>query len=107
MRSRMALLTFTLFAALLPAHLHAANGERTLVKQAKPVYPELARKMRVYGSITLTISILPDGRVRDIVLESGHPLLVNAAKDAVKQWKYATGPDTTTTSVTVRFDLPE
>ena len=86
---------------------HAANGERTLLKRAQPVYPELARRMRVYGQIRLTVSILPNGDVSSVRLESGHPLLVNAAEDAVRQWKYAAAPETTTTSVTVRFDLPE
>ena len=107
MRFRNQWLTFALIAALLPHNLHAATGDRALLKQARPVYPELALKMRVCGSIRLTVSILPDGRVGDVLLESGHPLLVNAAKEAVKQWKFASGPETTTASVTVRFDLPQ
>ncbi len=100
------LLCFLIFA-LGPFAAHAAGGERALLKKAQPVYPELARRMRVYGLIRLTVSILPNGNVSNVQLESGHPLLVNAAEDAVRQWKYAAAPETTTTSVTVRFDLPE
>ena len=87
--------------------LCATAAERAVLKKAMPVYPELARKMRVYGLIKLTVSILPSGEVTDIVLESGHPLLVNAARDAVRQWKFAAAGETTTASVVVRFDLPE
>ena len=94
------------FALSWPATF-AASGERVLLKTATPVYPELAKKMRVYGSIRLGITILPSGEVGAIVLQSGHPLLVGAAEEAVKKWKYASAPETTTTSVVVRFDLPE
>ena len=89
------------------ANLHAATGDRIVLTKTDPVYPELAKRMRVYGLIRLRVSILPNGEVADITLESGHPLLVSAAEDAVRRWKFAAAPATTTALVVVRFNLPE
>ena len=98
---------FVSFYLLALRPLHAAPGDRPLVSKALPVYPVLARRMHVFGEIHLFISILPSGAVDRIVLRSGHPLLVEAARDAVRHWKFAAAPQTTTTSVVVHFDLPE
>ncbi len=95
-----------LFCLLALRPLHAATGDRPLVSKAFPVYPVLAKNMHVFGEIHFLISILPNGTVDQIVLESGHPLLVEAARDAVRRWKFAAAPQTTTTSVVVHFDLP-
>jgi protein TonB len=54
----------------------------------KPIYPDLARKARVSGLVRLSSIIGTDGRVRALELVSGHPLLVSAAIDAVRQWTY-------------------
>ena len=107
MRVRAGLLPVLLMCVLTGGPPRARAAERAVVKKAMPVYPELARRMRVFGLIKLTVSILPSGEVAGVVLESGHPLLVNAAKDAVRQWRFAAGAETTTASVVVRFDLPE
>ena len=96
-----------LFCMLALRPLGATTGERQIVSKAAPIYPELAKKMRVFGLIRLSVSILPSGEVGQIVLESGHPLLVNAARDAVRQWRFAAGPQATVASIVVRFDLPE
>jgi TonB family protein len=103
-RAGLLLLFLTFPVALLP--LQAATGDRALLRKATPVYPELARRMHIYGSIRLLVSISPGGEVGEILVESGHPLLIEAAEDAVKQWKFAVGPTATTASVVVRFDLP-
>ena len=57
-----------------------------LVKQVPPVYPPLARQERIQGTVVLHAIIAKDGIVASLV--SGHPMLVNAAMDAVKQWHY-------------------
>lgn len=62
--------------------------EAYLEKKVDPKYPELARQMRVQGKVILDVIINKKGKVREIRPASGHPLLVPAAMDAVKQWKY-------------------
>jgi periplasmic protein TonB len=59
-----------------------------LVNQVKPNYPPLARQTRISGTVRLHAIIGKDGTVQSLQLESGHPLLVQAALDAVRQWRY-------------------
>src|SRR5207244_5145542 len=54
----------------------------------KPVYPPLAKQARIQGAVRLNVIIGKDGTVQDVAVESGHPLLVPAAIDAVRQWAY-------------------
>ena len=61
---------------------------RRRVRDVPPVYPELAKQMRVQGVVRLDIVIDKQGHVSDIKVVSGHPLLIPAALDAVKQWEY-------------------
>lgn len=92
---------FCLFAVAL---LHADN--RKAVKTAPPVYPAIAVKMRVEGTVKLDATIDPDGTVSDVKVVSGHQLLVQAAVEAVKKWKYESGDAKSVQTVAVEFALP-
>jgi protein TonB len=59
-----------------------------LLRKVIPEYPALARQMRVAGTVRLTGIVATDGRVRDLSVIEGHPLLVQAAVQAVRQWIY-------------------
>lgn len=59
-----------------------------LLKKVEPVYPALAKQARITGTVRFTITIAKDGTVEHIHLVSGHPLLIAAATDAVKQYVY-------------------
>jgi protein TonB len=59
-----------------------------LVNKVQPIYPPLARQTRISGTVKLHAVIGKDGTVQQLQLVSGHPLLVQAALDAVKQWRY-------------------
>ena len=59
-----------------------------LVHEVQPEYPVLARDARIGGTVRLQAIISRDGKVEDLKLLSGQPLLVSAAMDAVKQWVY-------------------
>jgi protein TonB len=59
-----------------------------LMREVAPKYPPLARSARVQGPVVLDVVIGKDGSVSDITTKSGHPMLVPAAIDAVKQWRY-------------------
>lgn len=59
-----------------------------LRRQPKPGYPPLARQARIQGSVRFTAVIAKDGTIQNLQLISGHPLLVQSAQDAVKQWAY-------------------
>jgi protein TonB len=59
-----------------------------LVHQPKPVYPPLARQARISGTVKLNAIISKDGAIEQLTVVSGHPLLIPAALEAVKQWRY-------------------
>ena len=59
-----------------------------LVSRVQPAYPALAIQARIQGNVILHAIIGRDGQVSELQVLSGHPLLVNAALDAVRQWRY-------------------
>jgi protein TonB len=59
-----------------------------LIYKVQPVYPQLAKQARVQGTVRFTAIIGKDGHILNLQLISGHPLLVQPAQDAVKQWIY-------------------
>ena len=81
-----------------------------LLHQVKPGYPQLARTARVQGSVILEAIIDREGRVENLKVLSGRPLLVRAACEAVQQWRYRPTllngqPVEVLTQVTVNFSL--
>ena len=63
-------------------------AEAQRLRDVPPIYPDLARQAAVQGAVRLNIVIDKQGRVANISVISGHPLLIPAALDAVKQWEY-------------------
>ena len=59
-----------------------------LTKQVVPAYPALAKTARVSGTVRLQGVIGKDGAIKNLQLISGHPLLAQAALEAVRQWIY-------------------
>jgi TonB family protein len=83
-----------------------------LISKVNPDYPPEARKARIEGTVLLRILIDKEGNVTSVKLIGGHPLLADAAIDAVKQWKYKpfllnTQPIEVDTEVVVNFTLKE
>jgi len=80
-----------------------AQENRRLVSSPSPVYPETARRFRLSGVVKVQITIAPDGQVKDVKVIGGHPLLVNAVQDTLKNWKYA--PASSETSAFLEFSF--
>ena len=59
-----------------------------LINRVQPAYPEEASKARISGTVKLRVLIATDGTIQQIQVVSGHPLLIQAAIDAVRQWQY-------------------
>jgi len=83
-----------------------------LITQGRPIYPPAAKEQRIQGAVKLEATIGPDGKVEDLRVVSGHPLLVQAALDAVKDWVYRPtllngNPVTVVTSIDVNFTLSQ
>jgi TonB family protein len=63
--------------------------ESKLIQRVEPVYPELAKRARIVGKVTLVVTVNEEGFVSDVRVTSGHPLLNEAAVEAVRQWRYS------------------
>jgi periplasmic protein TonB len=84
--------------------------EGRLIQKIEPQYPKLAQAARIQGQVMLTAIISKTGEIQNLVLISGHPLLVPAAMEAVKKWRYRPyllngEPVEVETTITVNFEL--
>ena len=83
-----------------------------LVRQPKPNYPPLAKQARISGVVHLAAIISKDGTIQDLKVIGGHPLLIPAALEAVKQWVYQPTllngePVEVSTQIDVNFTLSQ
>ncbi|HXZ81287.1 MAG TPA: energy transducer TonB [Terriglobales bacterium] len=79
------------------------EGSRKAKVRVTPVYPDLARKMNVSGTVKIEVGVAPDGTVKQTHVIGGHPVLVQAAEDAIKKWKFEAGSEATTETVVFKF----
>lgn len=63
-------------------------GNGLVLKHANPEYPPMARQGKITGTVLLDVIISKEGKVTDVTLISGHPMLAPAAIDAVRKWQY-------------------
>jgi TonB family protein len=100
-RRMIALTARIVLLALATATVCCAQEERKAIQHPAPVYPAFARHLNLSGTVKIKAVISEDGQVKQVEVLGGHPLLVTAAVDAVKQWKYA--PAKTETSIELQF----
>lgn len=101
-------LTKSLCAAILLCTLAAsASGQeaRKAISKPAPRYPEIAKRLNLAGTVKVEITIGPDGKIKNTNVIGGHPLLINATLDALKEWKYE--PAKTETLETLTFDFKQ
>jgi TonB family protein len=60
-----------------------------ILSRVDPQYPELARQARIQSDVNMAVTIGPDGHVRNLMVVSGHPLLIQSAMEALKNWTFA------------------
>lgn len=74
----------------LPQRVRVSSGvsQGLLITKVAPEYPEEARHAHIQGTVILHVQIDKEGNVVTLELVSGHPMLVPAAIEAVRQWKY-------------------
>jgi TonB family protein len=84
-----------------------AAEERAIKLRVAPVYPELAKRMKITGTVKIQATVDADGKVTDVKTMNGSRVLANAAEDAVRKWKFATGDGEAKVDVEVSFVLGE
>jgi protein TonB len=84
--------------------------EGNLIRRVDPAYPSMARLARIQGQVLLSAIINKEGKIDRVQVLAGHPMLVQAAVEAVKQWRYKPyvlndEPVEVETQITVNFFL--
>ncbi|MFZ0732479.1 MAG: energy transducer TonB [Candidatus Sulfotelmatobacter sp.] len=103
------LVALTLAITLGPSHVGAQNAQNDeIVRRAKskvePIYPELARKMNISGTVKIEVVVAPNGTVKTARIVGGHPVLASAALDAAKKWRFEPAPAESTGIIDFKFE---
>ena len=81
--------------------------DRKVKTRVPPIYPEIARKMGISGTVKLQLLVASNGAVKETKVIGGHPILVTAAVDAVKKWKFEPASAESTGMVEFKFASAE
>jgi len=87
------------------AQSQQSTGEtvRPIVRKTEPRYPEIAKRLRIEGTVKVIAVVAPDGKVKSVEPAGGHPLLIQASKDAILQWRYAPAATESRESIELHF----
>jgi len=95
-----------------PQKLRISSGvaEGNLINKVEPPYPQMAKIAHVQGDVVLQALISKSGAIENLRAVSGHPILIQAAMDAVRQWRYKPyllngEPVEVETTITVKFHM--
>lgn len=80
------------------------NSDRKVELRVAPVYPELAKKMHIRGSVRVEATVRPNGTVKSTRVLGGNPVLIQSAQDAVSKWKFEAAQGETTEIVQLSFE---
>jgi len=78
-------------------------GKRKVRTKTVPEYPPLAKQMNIVGKVKIEATVAPDGHVATTKVLGGSPILVNAALDALKKWRFEPAPKDTTEVIEFQF----
>jgi len=84
-----------------------AADDRAVKSRVSPIYPEIARRMKIGGAVKLEANVDAQGKVTDVKAVSGNHMLSVAAEDAVRKWKFAPGSGNSNVSVEVNFTVSQ
>jgi len=94
----------TAFAAVTAAQSsNPPVSDRKVTSRVAPSYPDLARRIRLIGTVKIEAVVKPNGTVKSTRAIGGNPVLVDAAAEAVSKWKFESGPSETVEIVQLTF----
>jgi TonB family protein len=108
MKNRIAVALFVLLSILayVPSHASAQESSesvRKIVSRVAPQYPSLARSMNIRGTVRAVALVAPNGTVKSVEVKGGHPVLVEATQNALRQWKFEPASHETYEVIEIRF----
>lgn len=99
-----ALVFMSLLASFAPVITAQDALDRKVKSRVDPVYPEIANRMGLTGTVKLQVVVAPNGTVKEAKPMGGHPILINAALEAVKKWRYETASGESSGTVEIKFE---
>jgi len=98
----------TLFLAailiIVPIHSRAQyTAKRRILLRVTPPYPALARSMALEGIVKVEAVVAPDGSVTTVAIKGGHPVLAQAAANAVRHWRWESAAHESHEMVELKF----
>ena len=112
MRPRNLLILFSILVCWLGAVTIAQNNQsspdsgRKVIRKTAPAYPEMAKRMRLAGTVKVTATVSADGSVKSVEPMGGSPVLIMAAQDAVNKWRFAPASGETKEVIEIHFSPP-
>src|ERR1700680_5074680 len=79
------------------------EGKRAIVDKVAPVYPDLARRAQIHGTVRVGVVVAPSEKVKLQKVIGGNPLLAKAAVDAIEKWKWVPAAQETKELVELNF----
>ena len=86
-------LSYSLAPVVRAQNQASPESRRRVVRKVAPQYPEAARRMGLAGTVRVVAVVGSDGSVKKVEPVGGSPLLVQAAENAISQWKYVPGAE--------------
>ena len=70
----------------------SSEANRKILNRVTPIYPDLARRMQISGTVKIEATVGPNGKVKSTKVIGGSPVLTKAALDAIEAWKWSSTP---------------
>ncbi len=93
----------SLFFANVSTAQDQPDVKRKIVSQVLPLYPELARKMNLTGTVKVLVTVAPAGKVKDTQILGGSPVLAKAAVEALYKWRWVVASQETKEIIQLDF----
>lgn len=97
-------LALSLTAVAFSQNIASSSDTRKIVRKTAPAYPELAKRLGVSGAVKLELTVAPNGKVTDVKVVGGHPVLASSAQQTAHNWLFEPGPQSTE-QVIINFTL--
>ncbi len=81
------------------------ESTRKILVRVAPQYPNVARAMNIQGTVKADVLVAPNGSMKSVEIKGGHPLFVQAAQNALREWKWEPAAHETHEIVELKFTL--
>jgi TonB family protein len=109
MKNRIAVVLLVVAALLMFCANHApaqeaSEGARKVATKVVPEFPILARSLHLQGNVRANVLVAANGKVKSVEVKGGHPLLGQAAQNALSQWTWEPAAHETHETVELKFN---